>query len=164
MSWNESEIMKARRAIFDTVQDMLAGRLSYIEGARKIVAAGWVARLDERDPDLLHFQGIDSETEALPFGEMRAHWQPAALEALQPEIDRAEAWARQFGEPHCRNLVVRFSGDQIMPVIGPSGSLIATDNFFKKDDKDGFPSTTICARSGFGYGINHNQSEAAKRT
>jgi hypothetical protein len=108
MSWNESEIMNARRAIFGAAKDMLAGRLSYIEGARKIVAARWVARLDEGDPDLLPFVGIDSETEALPFGEMRAHWQPSALQALQSEMDRLEAWAQHFGESYCRNLVTRF--------------------------------------------------------
>ena len=109
MCWNESEILKARQVILGAAQDMLAGRLTFVEGARKIVAAGWAARLDERDPDWLPFIGIASETEALPFGAMRAHWQQAALDALQPEIDRMETWARRFGEPHCRNLVVRFS-------------------------------------------------------
>ena len=110
MSWNEAEILKARQAILGAAQDMLAGRLGYIEGARKIVAARWAARLDEGDPDLLPFVGIASETEPLPFGEMRAHWQRAALDALQPEIDRMENWARGFGAPHCRNLVARFTG------------------------------------------------------
>jgi hypothetical protein len=110
MGWNESEIANARRAIFDTAKAMLAGKLSYIEGARKIVAAKSLARLDELDADLLPFEGIDSETDALPFGVTKAHWQGAALEALQPEIDRLEAWARQLGEPYCRNLVARFSG------------------------------------------------------
>jgi hypothetical protein len=43
---------------------MLPGRLTTVEGARKIVAAGWAARLDERDPDSLAFVGTDSETEA----------------------------------------------------------------------------------------------------
>ena len=109
MSWNESEILNARQLILGAALDMLAGRLTYIEGARKIVAASWESKLDEWDPDLVPFLGINSETEALPFGEMRAHWQPAALDALQPEIDRMEAWARRFGEPHCRNLVTRFS-------------------------------------------------------
>jgi len=113
MSWNESEILKARQAIFDAAQGMLAERLTYIEGARKIVAAWWASKLDERDADFLPFVGIGSETETLPFGNMRAHWQPAALDALQPEIDRMEAWARRFGEPHCRNLVARFSSGQI---------------------------------------------------
>jgi hypothetical protein len=109
MSWNETEILAARHTIFRAALDMLAGKLSYIEGARKIVAMGTTARLDERDGDLLPFVGIVSETDALPFGEMRKHWQAAALGALQPEIDQKEAWARGFGEPHCRNLVERFS-------------------------------------------------------
>jgi hypothetical protein len=134
MSWNEAEILDARRAIVDAAQAMLAGRLSCIEGARKIVAAKWLARLDERDPDLLPFEGIDSETDALPFGEMRVHWQAAALEALQPEIDRMEAWARRLSEPSCRNLVARFSGGRIMPAISPSGALIARDNVSKSGD------------------------------
>jgi hypothetical protein len=134
MSWNESAIVKARHAMVDAAKDMLAGRLSYIEGARKIVRALGEARLDQRDADLARFIGIYSETESLPLGEMRAHWQPAALEALQPEIDRMEAWARQLSEPYCHKLVARFSGDQIVPVIGPSGSLIATDNPSKTED------------------------------
>lgn len=117
MSWNESEILAARRAILKAAQDMLAGKLSYIEGAREICSAQASAKLDERDADLLPFHGIDSETDALPFGNMRAHWQAAALAALQPEIDQAEAWARRVGEPYCRRLVERFSSGQIE--IGP---------------------------------------------
>ncbi|CCE08329.1 conserved hypothetical protein [Bradyrhizobium sp. STM 3843] len=109
MSRIESEILVARGRILKSAQEMLAGTLSYIEGARNILAAWKTARFDERDPDLLPLVGIDSETDALPFGEMREHWQAAALEALQPEIDQKEAWARGFGEPHCRSLVERFS-------------------------------------------------------
>jgi hypothetical protein len=112
MSWNEGEMLAARRAIFNIAQDMLAGKLSYIEGARRIAAPWSAAKLDRLDADFLPFVGIDSETDALPFGEMRAHWQAAALKALQPEIDEKEAWAQQFGEPHCRNLVARFSGSE----------------------------------------------------
>jgi hypothetical protein len=107
MSWNESEILAARRIIVDAATAMLAGELSYIEGSRKIAAARFVARLDV-DADVLPFVGIFSETEALPFGELRVHWQAAALDALQPRIEEAEAWARGFGEPHCRNIVRRF--------------------------------------------------------
>jgi hypothetical protein len=109
MSYNEAEILAARRMILKASQDLLAGKLSYIEGARKIVAAGTTARLDQWDADLLPFVGIVSETDALPFGEMRKHWQAAALDALQPEIDQKEVWARGFGEPHCRSFVERFS-------------------------------------------------------
>lgn len=109
MSWNETEILAARRVIVKAAQDMLAGTLTYIEGARRIVAAATAARLNERDADLRPFIGIDSETDSLPLGEMRKHWQLAALIALQSEINVKEAWAREFGQTHCRNLVERFS-------------------------------------------------------
>jgi hypothetical protein len=49
MSWNESEILADRGGIPKTAQDMLAGKLSYIEGAHRIVAAGTTARLGEWD-------------------------------------------------------------------------------------------------------------------
>jgi hypothetical protein len=111
MSWNETEILAARRAILEAAQAMLTGRLSYIEGARQILRAWPASKLDDRDPDLLPFSGIDSETDALPLGEIRALWNAAALGALQPEIDRSEAWARDFGEPFCRNLVKRLSAE-----------------------------------------------------
>jgi hypothetical protein len=113
VSYDKPEMMTARLLIFETVQDMLAGRLSYIEGSRKICPASFSWGLDEWDDDLRCFIGIDSETDALPFGEMREYWQAAALEALQPEIDTKEAWAREFAEPHCRNLMQRFLNGQI---------------------------------------------------
>lgn len=113
MSWNESEILAARRAIFAAARDMLAGELSYIEGARKIIAAKVTSRLDQRDVNLLPFVGIESDTEALPLGDMRVHWQASAIEALQPKIAEMEAWARELGEPHCRKLVERFSSGDI---------------------------------------------------
>jgi hypothetical protein len=109
MSWNETEILGARRAILETAQAMISGKLSYIEGARRIVASWRASKLDQWDSDFLPFVGINSETEALPLGKMRTHWNATALENLQPEIDRSEAWARKFGEPFCRNLVRRLS-------------------------------------------------------
>jgi hypothetical protein len=113
MSWNESKILTARLTIYEAARNMLAGKLSYIEGARRIVVVIAVSKLDKWDADLVPFVAIDSETEALPLGKMRAHWQAAALEALEPEIAESEAWARQVGEPHCRNLVRRFSSGEI---------------------------------------------------
>ncbi|WP_315767777.1 MULTISPECIES: hypothetical protein [unclassified Bradyrhizobium] len=76
---------------------MLAAKLSYIKGEREILAVWTTTRHDERDADLLPLVGIAYETDALPFGELRRHWQAAALESLQPEIDQKEAWARGVG-------------------------------------------------------------------
>jgi hypothetical protein len=36
MSSNESEILAARRIIVDAAKEMLAGKLSYLEGSRRI--------------------------------------------------------------------------------------------------------------------------------
>ena len=113
MILDEAEMMTVRLLIFEAAQDMLAGRLPYIEGARKICPARFPWGLDEWDDDLRCFIAIDSETDALPFGKMRECWQAAELVALQPEIDRKEAWARELAEPHCRNLVERFLSGQI---------------------------------------------------
>jgi hypothetical protein len=106
MHWNE-DVMAARRTILEAAQEMLAGQLSYIEGARKIISAKAAARLDEWDPDLVPFVGVHGETEALPFGEVRAHWQAAALDAIQPEILKKEAWAKRLCEARCNSLVDR---------------------------------------------------------
>jgi hypothetical protein len=113
MSVNEAEIIAARLTIFAAAKAMLAGTLLYIEGSRKIVAAIVASRLDWRDADLLAFEGINSETEELPFDEQRAFWPKADLPSLQTKIDEMEIWARSFGEPHCRSLVERFSTGQI---------------------------------------------------
>ncbi|UPJ53290.1 hypothetical protein IVB30_19445 [Bradyrhizobium sp. 200] len=110
---SSDEWMEARLAIFEAAQDMLAGRLSYIEGARKISSAVFSWGLDELDADVRCFVGIASETDALPLGKMKEYWQAAALKALQPEIDKKEAWARELAEPHCRSLLHRFSSGQI---------------------------------------------------
>jgi hypothetical protein len=108
MSWNEAEILAARGKILKAAQDMLVGKLSYIEGARKIVAAGTAARLEERDVDLLPFVGIVSETDALPFGEMRKHWQAAALDAPSAGDRREGRLGPRIGERHCQSLVEHF--------------------------------------------------------
>jgi len=107
VSWNEGEIAAARRAIHDTAQAMLAGELSCLEGARVILNHSSPAKLAWDDPDLLPLTGVVSETDALPLGEERMHWQAAALEALQAEIDSKEIWARRICEPPCKSLVIR---------------------------------------------------------
>jgi hypothetical protein len=109
--------MGARRTILETAHDMLAARISFIEGSRKIIAQQFVARLGSA-PEIPPFISIDSETEALPLGEIRMYWQAAALEALQPKIEQSEAWARSVGESHCRNLVRMLSDGQLG--VGPA--------------------------------------------
>jgi hypothetical protein len=106
------EFESARKKISEIARDMLDGNRSFIEGSRLIWRLGPEARLGDRDPDLTTFLGIDSETDALPVGEERKYWARDALERLQPEIERAEAWAKQYGRTACQNILRRFGGSQ----------------------------------------------------
>ncbi|MBT9446745.1 MAG: DUF2489 domain-containing protein [Hyphomonadaceae bacterium] len=98
----------SRQRLAEAVSRMLAGTLTFIEGARQISALRFDAELAD-DPDVLAFVGIDSETDDLPVtDEIRELWEPSALERLQPRIDQAEAWARKIGTTCCENLILRF--------------------------------------------------------
>jgi hypothetical protein len=105
----DPEVEKARLEVVATARFMLAGTLSFIEGARQIIGRQREADLDDRDADIVPFVAIASETDAYPFGETRLLWKPESLARLQPEIDRAEQWAREVGEAHCLNLIERLS-------------------------------------------------------
>jgi hypothetical protein len=102
-----SDVIKARAKIVAAAKAMLDGKLFFIEGARQILAWSEMAGLDS-DEDILPFDVIESETDALPIGSARQFWNPEALERLQPEIEAAEKWARDSGVEHCHNLIRRF--------------------------------------------------------
>lgn len=85
---------------------MLAGELSYIEGSRVIVALLPDAQVDNMD-DFTVFVGIDSETDRFPIASFRDQWQTHALELMQPDLDKAEEWAKAYGETACIAIVER---------------------------------------------------------
>jgi hypothetical protein len=102
------KVEKARLDIVAAARFMLDGTLSFVEGARRISGARLDADLADLDEDIVPFVLIDSETDTLPFGEVRLLWAPEALARLQPDIDRAERWARDVGHVHCQKLIERF--------------------------------------------------------
>jgi hypothetical protein len=112
----EIDVMTARQQAIEAARAMLAGKLSFIEGARQISDLRWFVDLPEFDPDVICFVVIYSETDTLPFGDVRQRWQPAALEKLRPEIERSEHWARETGWAACQSLIARFSGNAQSPV------------------------------------------------
>ena len=108
----KSYASQQRKMITELAARMLAGSLSFIEGAQKINKMRFDAEL-ENDPDILPFVGIDCENDALPLNpEIRKLWNAGALAKLQPEIDRAEEWARQFGTRHRQSLISRFQKEE----------------------------------------------------
>ena len=105
----ERYINSVRRQIAQTAQDMLAGETSYILGARKLDSLRHEISGMEGDADFMVFVAIASETDGLPVGAVREHWDPQALDELQPEIEAAEAWAKGHAELICVKFVTRFS-------------------------------------------------------
>lgn len=51
------------------------------------------------------FVGLDSETDDLPIGDQRAHWDPEALKQKDPEIAAAEARWRERALAAARQIV-----------------------------------------------------------
>ncbi len=67
------------------------------------------AQVDKMD-DFTVFVGIASETEPFPVGAYRNQWQTHALELMQHDLDKAEDWAKGYGETACIAIVERLSG------------------------------------------------------
>ncbi|WP_128920800.1 hypothetical protein [Bradyrhizobium nanningense] len=106
VSWNQPEVIAARQIIIQMAKGILSGSVSPVQGARTIARRRFTARLED-DPDILPFVGIASETEALPLGRERVHWQAQALADLQDKIDESQAWALTVASAHCQSLVAR---------------------------------------------------------
>jgi hypothetical protein len=91
---------------------MLNGELSFVEGAMQVLAIkSRLSGVADRDPDFDVFAVIQSETDHLPRDAQRSLWSPTALAGLEPEIRRAEEWAKSFAPSACRNLIARFGAD-----------------------------------------------------
>lgn len=101
-----------RRRLVELARDMLAGRVKYLEGAGRLAAMRFdLDGVQDRDPDFDVFVGIASETDHLPLDAQRALWSATALERLDPEIGKTEAWASEYGAVACRNLIARFNDE-----------------------------------------------------
>jgi len=112
---------KARLDIVAAARFMLDGTLSFIEGARRIIGRQPDAGLADFDEDIIPFVVIASETDIYPIGAVRLLWAPDALARLQPGMDRAEQWARDFGQVHCKKLIKRFGATAEEAVIDEPG-------------------------------------------
>ena len=108
MITNEEYLASLHAQLDQVARAMLAGELSFLEGAIKLVSIGHQAELND-DPDVSIFTAVTSETDHLPIGAVRQHWSPEALERLAPELQKAEEWARQVAGPACESLARRFA-------------------------------------------------------
>jgi hypothetical protein len=108
---HEEYARSVRRRVVSTAQAMLEGQLSFLIGSRRLAALRHETDTADDDVDFMVFVAIDWETDALPLGAVRDHWDQDALARLEPEIEEAERWAFTAGTNACRSLIARF-GEQ----------------------------------------------------
>ena len=107
----EQHVQSARRQVVGIARAMLAHEINFLLGARRLASLWHQTGVQDNDSDFATFTSIDSETDDLPLGDMRQQWDAQALAKLQPDIDAAEEWARDFGELACLALIKRFEED-----------------------------------------------------
>ena len=74
MSIIDPKIKAYRNRIREILQEMISGKLSYIEGCREILPLRRNAFIDDSDEDFLILVGIVSETDEFPLGIVRNMW------------------------------------------------------------------------------------------
>src|SRR3954462_8714372 len=112
MSLADSNSGTAEQNVAQVAQAILDGRISIIAGARQIRRfCGRHAGVDEHDPDLNTFVGIDSETDDLPIGDIRQYWAPDALAQKDLEIALCEAIYRESAMEAASHVLARFTRD-----------------------------------------------------
>jgi len=98
-------------------RQILAGERGLIEGSIDLARYAHSMVPDWRiDPDFVIFGALASETDHLPFGEVRNRWSPAALVKADAEIEKITEAYRTKVQTACANLLARF-GD--MPRANP---------------------------------------------
>jgi hypothetical protein len=106
------EEIDSRRQLVALAAAMLAGELTFFEGASQVLRL-WtkVGGVTGDDPDFEAFSIISSETDHLPLAESRQYWAKSALERVAPEIEHTEQWARGFAPKACASIIERFRAD-----------------------------------------------------
>jgi hypothetical protein len=107
----------ARAKLVVLCHQMLAGELSFFEGAIQVCALRSALQVSDSDSDILSFIAIGSETDHLPPKHVQPHCSSSMLERLQPEFDKAELWANSFAVQACRNLIERFADHDAQPGV-----------------------------------------------
>jgi len=105
---SDDDVATVRRRVAETAVAMLNGQMHFLEGVRLLTSLRHRAGVASDDDDFDTFVAVDSETDSLPIGDVRRHWADEALQRLDPEIEAATQWAKQFASGTCESLVARF--------------------------------------------------------
>jgi hypothetical protein len=106
---SDKKTMKTQRAkAVTTAEEMISGRTGIIAGSRILSGLKYELDIPEDDEDFLTFVVIDSETDDLPVGEVRAFWAPEALKEKDVEIQKCEDFYRQSATEACESIIRRW--------------------------------------------------------
>jgi hypothetical protein len=97
-------------------QGILSGDVGIIEGCIRLYSFSNDIVPDWRvDPDFVIFGAVASETDHLPFGEVRSHWSAAALVKADSEIAKITENVGSKVRIACEHVVARFTGVESFP-------------------------------------------------
>jgi|SRR5882724_1306267 len=108
--YNEEHRQFVSRKIVAASRSILSGELGIIAGARQLCGLGHGVGAD-RDPDFTFFVAIDSESDHLPIGVARQHWNPEALRTKDAEVAKFEAFYKEQTFEVCRRLIQKYDRD-----------------------------------------------------
>jgi hypothetical protein len=104
---NAPHVLKLRRRVVETATAILEGRLCVTEGARVLGELAFDLSA-QRDDAFVVLIDVDSESDAFPLGDVRAHWNPSAL-AREDESRRLyEETVRSRVNLACSELIRRY--------------------------------------------------------
>lgn len=101
-------VKETRREMVCIARGILNGATGVVAGAREIARMRFGSTMDY-DPDVLVFVGIDSESDHLPLGDVRRHWDAEALKTKDKELRDYEARVRERVLRACESFIARYS-------------------------------------------------------
>ncbi|MGA2868920.1 MAG: DUF2489 domain-containing protein [Verrucomicrobiota bacterium] len=108
--YNEEHRQYLSRKVVAAAQSILSGELGVVAGALRLFSLAHEVGV-KGDADFNLFIGIVSETDHLPLGEARQHWNPDALLAKDAELADYEARVRERAFAACRSLIQKYDHD-----------------------------------------------------
>jgi hypothetical protein len=102
-------VEEQRREMVRVARGILDGSIGIVVGARQLTGLRFSSQA-EKDDDILVFIGIDSETDHLPVGDVRRHWNEGALKTKDEELQRYETHVKERAFRACENFIARHGG------------------------------------------------------
>ena len=100
---------RCRSEAVQAAQAVLVGDVSIFEGVEHLAGIGHrLVRDFWNDPDFSVLGAVNSETDGLPVGQERAHWDPIALAVKDREIADYESKVRDAVLAACRSIGTRY--------------------------------------------------------